>query len=61
MENFLQTTEFSGVVGESARLRMDYGVSGSWDGQARTGQRRWLVPTNAIRPVYGGLISLRRM
>jgi hypothetical protein len=38
-----------------------YGVSGSWDGQARTNQRLWLVPTNAIRPVYGGIISLRRM
>jgi len=43
--------------GHSAQLPV-YGVSGSWEGQARTSRRLWLVPTNAIQPVYGGIISL---
>jgi hypothetical protein len=29
-----------------------------WDGQARTSQRLWLVPTNAIQPLHGGIISV---
>jgi hypothetical protein len=44
------------------------GVSGSWDGQARTVLNEmtvkghlWLVPTNAIQPVPGGIISFWRM
>ena len=36
----------------------NHGVSGSWEGQARTSRRLWLVPANAIQPVYGGIISL---
>jgi len=37
------------------------GASGSWERQARTNQRLWLAPTNAIQPVYSGIISWWRL
>jgi len=30
---------------------LDHGVTGSWDGQARTSQRLLVVPTNAIQRI----------